>query len=202
MDAYEQILERWAYDYVPPDDLPRLLCKRAPQFDSAKQFGFFARVVIDEWQHGCPGLWSSWSAFAEIERLGVKVQTSRDPTAYSGPPTYHVRLVREVLEGAVAQLGGGEAGSERARDLVQAWGQIDILGRTLRAVAADFGVSSSTLHDRVTRARTAVYAQLVAEGLACGAASTRHRRKVLTYRASRGRKKSSRDRSNPHSFSA
>lgn len=190
INTYNHHITQASIDHHRPDDITRLLYRQNPRFDSAKQFGFFARVVIDEWQHSTPGLSSSWGVFAEMERLGTRVQTSINPKHTPSPHVYHVAMVRSVLEQSVLRLAGelpddpveSAKALDRARAKVQAWGQMDILGRKQRSVATDFKVAPSVISDRVMEARDAVYSELAMQGLAGEEPSRRHRRRVLVHR--------------------
>lgn len=155
-DPKDYHLDQYALEHARPDRLTRALQQERPRFESARQFGFFCSLVIDEWQSS-PGLRSWMGSVMEVLELGARVQTSYDPSETAQPPAYHLGWILRVLRGAC------ELESE---PIIQAWGQCDILGRTQRSVADDYEISASTLHGRLTSARAAIYSELVREGAA------------------------------------
>lgn len=154
-------------DHVRPDWITRLLHRPDARLESAEQFAFFVRVVLDEWQHGTPGLRSSSASQAELARLGAIIQTSyREPI----PPSlcFHVEWIIDVLHDArlSATLDHarrkerdvpGAADHHHGNQLIQIWAQVDIHEQTQRTVAQRFDVSGSTVNRRVASGRRQVH---------------------------------------------
>lgn len=156
-----------AADHARAGWLEKLLHRRDARFESARQFGFFAGLVIDEWHAGCPGLRSSMAGSVELAKLGTVVQTSitlPDPPSLS----YHVEWIVAVLYAARRSIIRSRASEKRhaeptaadrefGNQTLQIWAQVDIHDDTQRRVAQRCGVSQSTVSRRVDRCRRHVH---------------------------------------------
>lgn len=150
-------LDQLAYHHAHPDGLESLLSHRAPKFDSARQFGAFAKIVFTQAEDGArgpSGCQSPTAMVMEMLAYGCMVDTS--PRAFTPSPVpYHEGWVREVIRSAEQDAG----------DLpLRAWLLADVRGEASRRIAERMRVSKAVALELADAGRLAVEGVLIEGG--------------------------------------
>src|SRR5690554_2618724 len=147
-------LDQLAYHHAHPDGLESLLSHRAPKFDSARQFGAFAKIVFAQAEDGASGPSGCASPTAMVmEMLAYGCWVDSSPRAFTPSPVpYHEGWVKDVIRAAEQDAG----------DIpLRAWLLADVRGEASRRVAEQLRVSKAVALELADAGRLAVERVLI-----------------------------------------